>query len=100
MPGLDISSKSSRLLPASFLSGPLRSGPVRSAGFVCSISERPWRRALGCAPVWRFPTAGQFSSRFVVVWFVEHVVYGEGQMNGHVTRAGGRGGYTLCPAFG
>lgn len=70
---------------------------------------------LGCASVWRFfcffvfffPRPGQFSSTFVLVWFVEHVVYGEGlyfldfdelqikedQMNGHVT-----GGYTLCRA--
>lgn len=62
---------------------------------------------FGLLSVWRFSTPGQFSSTFVLVWFVEHVVYGEGlyflefdelqikedQMNGHVT-----GGYTLCRA--
>lgn len=53
--------------------------------------------------MWRFSTPSQFSSAFVLVWFVEHVVYGEGlyflefdelqikqdQMNGLVS-----GGYT------
>lgn len=53
--------------------------------------------------VWNLPSPSQFSSAFVLVWFVPHVVYGEGlyflefdelqikedQMNGHVS-----GGYT------
>lgn len=86
--------------------------PGQSPEFVCSISKRLWRwgfgSRLGVAFFWGFfSTPGQFSSTFVLVWFVEHVVYGEGlyfldfdelqikedQMNGHVT-----GGYTLCRA--
>lgn len=76
-------------------------------GFVCNISKGFWGWILGCAwkAVWRFSTLSQFSSAFVLVWFVEHVVYGEGlyflefdelqikqdQMNGLVS-----GGYTCA----
>lgn len=55
--------------------------------------------------MWRFSQSSQFRSGFVLVWFVEHVVYGEGlyflefdelqikqdQMNGPVRR-----GYTCA----
>lgn len=78
-------------------------GPVR--GVCLQPLGAPPGTGFGLRSVWRFSTPGQFSSAFVRVRFVEHVVYGEGlyflefdelqikedQMNGHVT-----GGCTLC----
>lgn len=105
MRGLDIYSKSSHLHQRCRRQP--SGSPGRSAGVVCSISERLWRW------VWVGSSSpGRFSSTFVLVWFVEHVVYGEGlyflefdelqmkedQMNGHVTEGRGGGGYTLCRA--
>lgn len=76
-------------------------------GFLCDISKGFWGWVLGCAwkAVQLFSQPSQFRSGFVLVWFVEHVVYGESlyflefdelqikqdQMNGPVS-----GGYTCA----
>lgn len=88
----------SDVLPASRLARPVR-------GLCLQRLRTPLGMGFGSHSAWRFSMPGQFSSAFVLVWFVEHVVYGEGlyflefdelqikedQMNGHVT-----GGCTLC----
>lgn len=79
------------------------SRPTRPVRGVClQRLKAPLGTGFGLCSVWRFSMRGH---AFVLLRFVEHVVYGESpyflefdelqikedQMNGHVT-----GGYTLC----